>query len=145
MHLCKIPVSYSRHSLQASLRNLVLDITPGEQLATANAWHGRFNHVGNIVGFTMGTSVSSTPNQLRLSEYTLAGFLNLGHVPIIRLVGGGQFRKGTPRPTFPHITFLHQMIADVVSSVCRGVDTVGAYRMDHVLDSRGKGKGQYFW
>lgn len=42
--------------LQASLRNLVLDITPGEQLATANAWHGRFNHVGNIVGFTMGKS-----------------------------------------------------------------------------------------
>ncbi|KIR32051.1 hypothetical protein I352_05680 [Cryptococcus deuterogattii MMRL2647] len=33
------------------------------------------------------------PNQLGLSEYTLAGFLNLGHVPIIRLVGGGQFRK----------------------------------------------------
>jgi hypothetical protein len=42
--------------LQASLRNLVLDITPGEQLASANAWHGRFNHVGNIVGFTMGTA-----------------------------------------------------------------------------------------
>lgn len=42
--------------LQASLRNLVLDVTPGEQLASANAWHGRFNHVGNIVGFTMGMS-----------------------------------------------------------------------------------------
>lgn len=48
----------SLYSLQASLRNLVLDITPGEQLATANAWHGRFNHVGNIVGFTMGSSPS---------------------------------------------------------------------------------------
>lgn len=41
-------------SLQASLRNLVLDVTPSEQLASANAWHGRFNHVGNIVGFTLG-------------------------------------------------------------------------------------------
>ena len=41
-------------SLQGSLRNLVLDITPGEQLATANAWHGRFSHIGNIVGFTLG-------------------------------------------------------------------------------------------
>ncbi|CAD6576865.1 MAG: hypothetical protein TREMPRED_001789 [Tremellales sp. Tagirdzhanova-0007] len=61
-------------SLQASLRNLVLDVTPGEQLAAANAWHGRFNHLGNIVGFTMG-------------------YLNLNDVPIIRLVGGGQFRK----------------------------------------------------
>ena len=43
-------------SLQASLRNLVLDVTPSEQLASANAWHGRFNHVGNIVGFTLGES-----------------------------------------------------------------------------------------
>lgn len=27
----------------------------------------------------------------------------------------------------------------------RGVDTVGYYRVDHVLDPRRKGKGQYFW
>nr|XP_018264346.1 solute carrier family 45, member 1/2/4 [Kwoniella dejecticola CBS 10117]OBR86504.1 solute carrier family 45, member 1/2/4 [Kwoniella dejecticola CBS 10117] len=67
-------LDFALNALQASLRNLVLDVTPGEQLASANAWHGRFNHVGNIVGFTMG-------------------FLNLAHVPIIRLVGGGQFRK----------------------------------------------------
>ncbi|WRT65410.1 uncharacterized protein IL334_002353 [Kwoniella shivajii] len=67
-------LDFALNALQASLRNLVLDITPGEQLASANAWHGRFNHVGNIVGFTMG-------------------FLNLADVPIIRLVGGGQFRK----------------------------------------------------
>ncbi|WWC87557.1 uncharacterized protein L201_002447 [Kwoniella dendrophila CBS 6074] len=67
-------LDFALNALQASLRNLVLDITPGEQLASANAWHGRFNHVGNIVGFTMG-------------------FLNLANVPIIRLVGGGQFRK----------------------------------------------------
>ncbi|KAK1920805.1 major facilitator superfamily domain-containing protein [Papiliotrema laurentii] len=67
-------LDFALNALQASLRNLVLDITPSEQLATANAWHGRFNHVGNIVGFTMG-------------------FLNLGKFPIIRLVGGGQFRK----------------------------------------------------
>ncbi|OCF30813.1 solute carrier family 45, member 1/2/4 [Kwoniella heveanensis BCC8398] len=67
-------LDFALNALQASLRNLVLDITPGEQLATANAWHGRFNHVGNIVGFTMG-------------------FLNLANVPVIRLVGGGQFRK----------------------------------------------------
>nr|XP_019012384.1 solute carrier family 45, member 1/2/4 [Kwoniella pini CBS 10737]OCF51165.1 solute carrier family 45, member 1/2/4 [Kwoniella pini CBS 10737] len=67
-------LDFALNALQASLRNLVLDVTPGEQLASANAWHGRFNHVGNIVGFTMG-------------------FLNLAHVPVIRLVGGGQFRK----------------------------------------------------
>ncbi|ORX36430.1 major facilitator superfamily domain-containing protein [Kockovaella imperatae] len=67
-------LDFALNGLQASLRNLVLDIVPGDQLASANAWHGRFNHFGNIVGFTMG-------------------FLNLNHVPIIRLVGGGQFRK----------------------------------------------------
>lgn len=49
----------TKPSLQASLRNLVLDITPGEQLASANAWHGRFNHFGNIVGFTLGEALSS--------------------------------------------------------------------------------------
>lgn len=27
----------------------------------------------------------------------------------------------------------------------RGVDTVGYYRVDHVLDPRRKGEGQYFW
>jgi solute carrier family 45 protein 1/2/4 len=57
-----------------------MDIVPGEQLATANAWHGRFAHTGNIIGFALG-------------------FLNLQNVPIIRLVGGGQFRKGRLNPT----------------------------------------------
>ncbi|WVN90378.1 uncharacterized protein L203_105614 [Cryptococcus depauperatus CBS 7841] len=71
---CFYCLDFALNALQASLRNLVLDVTPGEQLATANAWHGRFNHVGNILGFTMG-------------------FLNLAQVPVIRLVGGGQFRK----------------------------------------------------
>ncbi len=42
------------NSLQGSLRNLVLDITPGEQLASANAWHGRFAHLANILGFALG-------------------------------------------------------------------------------------------
>ncbi|ODN76973.1 hypothetical protein L202_05536 [Cryptococcus amylolentus CBS 6039] len=72
--LCFYCLDFALNALQASLRNIVLDITPGEQLATANAWHGRFSHVGNIVGFTMG-------------------FLKLNDMPIIRLAGGGQFRK----------------------------------------------------
>lgn len=54
-----MPWSLIHTSLQASLRNLVLDVTPGEQLAVANAWHGRFNHIGNIVGFTMGSCLLS--------------------------------------------------------------------------------------
>ncbi|WVQ74375.1 hypothetical protein IAR50_003976 [Cryptococcus sp. DSM 104548] len=71
---CFYCLDFALNALQASLRNIVLDITPSEQLATANAWHGRFSHVGNIAGFTMG-------------------FINLADVPIIRLAGGGQFRK----------------------------------------------------
>ncbi|GHJ86937.1 hypothetical protein NliqN6_3339 [Naganishia liquefaciens] len=67
-------LDFALNALQASLRNLVLDVTPGEQLQAANAWHGRFNHVGNVVGFAMGS-------------------LKLANVPILNLVGGGQFRK----------------------------------------------------
>lgn len=55
-------------SLQASLRNLVLDVTPGEQLATANAWHGRFAHLGNIVGYAMGMLPSSAFIDGRISQ-----------------------------------------------------------------------------
>jgi len=62
-------------SLQGSLRNLALDVVPGEQLATASAWQGRFNHFGNILGYAMGS-------------------LNLANAPILKYVGGGQFRKG---------------------------------------------------
>jgi solute carrier family 45 protein 1/2/4 len=54
-------LDFALNGLQASLRNLVLDITPGEQLASANAWHGRFNHFGNIVGFTMGQWTAVLP------------------------------------------------------------------------------------
>lgn len=51
---CFYGLDFALNALQASLRNLVLDVTPGEQLATVNAWHGRFAHLGNIVGFAMG-------------------------------------------------------------------------------------------
>ena len=61
-------------SLQGSLRNLALDVVPGEQLATASAWHGRFSHFGNILGYALGS-------------------LNLANAPILKYVGGGQFRK----------------------------------------------------
>lgn len=60
--------------LQASLRNLVFDVTPPDQLNTANALHGRFLHIGSIVGFALG-------------------FIRLDSIPIFRLIGGEQFRK----------------------------------------------------
>lgn len=67
-------LDFALNGLQGSLRNLVLDVTPGEQLATASAWHGRFNHLGNIVGYALGS-------------------LNLANAPLLKYVGGGQFRK----------------------------------------------------
>lgn len=60
--------------LQASLRNLVFDVTPADQLNSANALHGRFLHLGSIVGFALG-------------------YIKLDGVPIVRLIGGEQFRK----------------------------------------------------
>ncbi len=52
----------------------MFDVTPAEQINTANALHGRFLHLGSIVGFALG-------------------YIKLDSVPIIRLIGGEQFRK----------------------------------------------------
>lgn len=67
-------LDFALNGLQGSLRNLALDVVPGEQLATASAWHGRFSHFGNILGYALGS-------------------LNLANAPILKYVGGGQFRK----------------------------------------------------
>ncbi|KAF8195744.1 MFS general substrate transporter [Mycena galopus ATCC 62051] len=67
-------LDFALNALQASLRNLLLDITPASQLNSGNAWHGRMTNAGNIVGYGFG-------------------FLPLADLPIINLLGGGQFRK----------------------------------------------------
>jgi solute carrier family 45, member 1/2/4 len=67
-------LDFALNALQASLRNLLLDVTPPEQLNAANAWHSRMTNAGNIVGFGFG-------------------FLPLASLPLLRLLGGDQFRK----------------------------------------------------
>ncbi|KAF8640148.1 hypothetical protein AX17_001384 [Amanita inopinata Kibby_2008] len=67
-------LDFALNGLQASLRNLLLDVTPANQLNAGNAWHGRMTNAGNIIGFGFG-------------------FLPLAKLPIIRLLGGDQFRK----------------------------------------------------
>jgi len=67
-------LDFALNALQASLRNLLLDITPPPQLNAGNAWHGRMTHAGNIIGFGFG-------------------FLPLANLPVLRLLGGDQFRK----------------------------------------------------
>lgn len=67
-------LDFALNGLQASLRNLLLDVAPPAQLSAGNAWHGRMTNAGNIVGFGLG-------------------FLPLADLPIIRLIGGDQFRK----------------------------------------------------
>ncbi|ORY76502.1 hypothetical protein BCR35DRAFT_280347 [Leucosporidium creatinivorum] len=67
-------LDFGLNGLQASLRALILDRTPPHQQPTANAWHGRQTHLGNILGYSFG-------------------YLNLGRSPLLSWVGGGQFRK----------------------------------------------------
>ncbi|KAF6762339.1 hypothetical protein DFP72DRAFT_987640 [Ephemerocybe angulata] len=72
--LCFYVLDFALNGLQASLRNLLLDVTPPNQLNAGNAWHGRMVNAGNIIGYGFG-------------------FLPLAELPIIRHLGGGQFRK----------------------------------------------------
>ncbi|PPQ99067.1 hypothetical protein CVT24_003627 [Panaeolus cyanescens] len=67
-------LDFALNGLQASLRNLLLDVTPSAQLSAANAWHGRMTNAGNIIGYGFG-------------------FLPLESLPIIGRLGGTQFRK----------------------------------------------------
>jgi solute carrier family 45 protein 1/2/4 len=67
-------LDFALNAMQASVRNLLLDICPAEQLSKGNAWQARLTHIGNITGFAIG-------------------FLPLDQIPIIRSLGGSQFRK----------------------------------------------------
>jgi len=67
-------LDFALNGLQASLRNLLLDVAPASQLNAGNAWHGRMTHAGNIVGFGFG-------------------FLPLDKIPLLNLLNGTQFRK----------------------------------------------------
>lgn len=67
-------LDFALNALQASLRNLLLDVAPASQLNAGNAWHGRMTHAGNIVGFGFG-------------------FFPLAKLPFLQIFGGSQFRK----------------------------------------------------
>lgn len=49
-------LDFALNALQASLRNLLLDIAPASQLNSGNAWHGRMTNAGNIIGYGFGES-----------------------------------------------------------------------------------------
>ena len=67
-------LDFALNALQASLRNLLLDVTPPEQLNAGNAWHSRMSQAGNIAGYGFG-------------------FFPLAKLPFLRWLGGDQFRK----------------------------------------------------
>ncbi|GAA5931015.1 uncharacterized protein JCM15063_002521 [Sporobolomyces koalae] len=67
-------LDFSLNGLQATMRALVLDIVPSHQQNQGNAWLGRQTHIANIFGY-------------------LCGFFDLGSVPALRWIGGGQFRR----------------------------------------------------
>jgi solute carrier family 45 protein 1/2/4 len=85
-------LDFALNGLQASLRNLLLDITPPGQLNAGNAWHGRMTNAGNIIGYGFGEILilHDAPPMLNI---LFLGFLPLAKLPIIRLIGGNQFRK----------------------------------------------------
>ncbi|KAJ3563370.1 hypothetical protein NP233_g8982 [Leucocoprinus birnbaumii] len=86
-------LDFALNGLQASLRNLLLDIAPPNQLNAGNAWHSRMTNAGNIIGYGFG-------------------FLPLAELPIIRLVKGSQFRK------FCIICILILVITVAITCVC---------------------------
>jgi solute carrier family 45 protein 1/2/4 len=47
-------LDFALNAMQASVRNLLLDLCPPEQLSIGNAWHGRMTHTGNIIGYAIG-------------------------------------------------------------------------------------------
>lgn len=51
-------LDFALNGLQASLRNLLLDVAPPSQLNAGNAWHGRMTNAGNIVGYGFGRTFS---------------------------------------------------------------------------------------
>jgi solute carrier family 45 protein 1/2/4 len=67
-------LDFALNALQASLRNLLLDITPADQLNVGNAWHSRMTQAGNIIGYGFG-------------------FFPLEDIPVLKWIGGSQFRK----------------------------------------------------
>ncbi|GAA5993015.1 hypothetical protein JCM10908_000799 [Rhodotorula pacifica] len=73
-------LDFSLNGLQASLRALVLDLSPSHLQSVSNAWLGRHTHLGNIIGY-------------------LFGYLDLGHWSFLSFLdtddgqGGSQFRK----------------------------------------------------
>ncbi|GAA6044081.1 hypothetical protein JCM8097_000197 [Rhodosporidiobolus ruineniae] len=69
-------LDFALNGLQASLRALVLDLSPPGSHSLSNAWLGRQTHLANILGY-------------------LLGYFDLGHssFPLLRWIGGGQFRK----------------------------------------------------
>ncbi|GAA5860796.1 hypothetical protein JCM8547_003854 [Rhodosporidiobolus lusitaniae] len=70
-------LDFALNGLQASIRALVLDLSPTSQTSLSNAWLARQTHLANILGYTLG-------------------YFDLGHSRLfsfLRFLGGGQFRK----------------------------------------------------
>jgi solute carrier family 45 protein 1/2/4 len=86
-------LDFALNALQASLRNLLLDITPPEQLNAGNAWHSRMSQAGNIVGYGFGPCNFRHVYDVLRSADGLVGFLPLAKLPFLSFLGGDQFRK----------------------------------------------------
>jgi hypothetical protein len=72
--------------------------------------------------------------------FPVTGSLKLANVPILNLVGGGQFRKGKHTASFwwKACSMRH-------TSLHRGYHRIGRYRMDHLLDTGRAGERGRVW
>ena len=84
-------LDFSLNALQASLRNLLLDVTPPTQLNSGNAWHGRMTHAGNIVGYGFGKN--DFPILLEICLKSMSRFLAPCSAPVTPLTGRRSIQK----------------------------------------------------
>lgn len=88
-------LDFSLNALQASLRNLLLDVTPPSQLNSGNAWHGRMTHAGNIIGYGFGAleylSSLSTFNMLTRATQVSFPLLNYQSCGFLGDLSSGSF------------------------------------------------------
>lgn len=96
---CFYVLDFALNGLQASLRNLLLDVTPANQLNAGNAWHGRMTNAGNIIGYGFGMCMHSAP-----PKYPVHRFL-VRVPPTRRVAYHPQFGRRSIQEILYHLYF----------------------------------------
>jgi solute carrier family 45 protein 1/2/4 len=93
-------LDFALNALQASLRNLLLDITPADQLNVGNAWHSRMTQAGNIIGYGFGffpledIPVLEVDRRVAVQEVLYYRPCGFGHHGLDHMLDPGGTRSG---------------------------------------------------